>query len=171
MRRNTSLWPAAVIAVLLTASGAVTIHARQDAQPARANIYAQKLIDDTLAKHPEVVTLAMHVTPPNNPDNIIIASNFGKLGKKADEDDLGVLKTGRPRAEVGRNGDRFSVELPLQDLSGHTVGVLAVAFPYKAGDDKGKFLKQAEHIRDKMKKKIPSLEKLFEPSKPGTARR
>jgi hypothetical protein len=133
------------------------------AQDAPAKNYAQHLIDVALAKHPEVVTLAMHVTPPKSDDNIIIASNFGRIGKKADEDDLAVLKTGTPRAEVGRNGDRFSVELPLQDVSGDIVGVLAVAFPYKVGADKTKFLKMAEQVRDELKRRITNAGNLVEP--------
>ena len=46
-------------------------------------IYAQKLVDETLAKHPEVIILAFHVTPPNSKENVIIASNIGRIGKKA----------------------------------------------------------------------------------------
>ncbi len=49
-------------------------------------IYAQKLLDETLAKHKDVVIMAMHVTPPGKTDNVIIASNIGRIGKKADED-------------------------------------------------------------------------------------
>src|SRR6267143_1143430 len=114
------------------------------AQQTGAKNYAQALIDRALARHPEVATLAMHVTPPNSPDNVIIASNFGRIGKKADDDDLAVIRTGQPKAEVGKNSNRFSIELPLQDVSGDTVGALAVAFPYKAGDDQAEFLKSAE---------------------------
>jgi hypothetical protein len=144
------------LAVLLFAT---TIYAQE---PPAKN-YAQSLIEQALAKHPEVVTLAMHVTPPNSQDNVIIASNFGSLGKKADEDDLGVLKTGRPKMEVGKKGDRFSVELPLQDVSHDTIGVLAVAFPYKNGDNKTKFLKQAEKIRDELGRRITNAGNLLEP--------
>jgi hypothetical protein len=160
MKRTAHLLLLAIIALLLTAQGTTNVYARQS-PPA---IYAQKLIDRALAKHKEVATLAMHVTPPDGPDNVIIASNFGRIGKKADEDDLSVLNSGKPRAEVGKNGDRFSVELPLQDASGHTVGVLAVAFPYKIGDDKGALQKRAERIRNEFRSKIPSLAKLFGPA-------
>ncbi len=147
------------ILVLLFTSNVERIHA----QEARANNYAQSLIDRALAKHPEVATLAMHVTPPNSSDNVIIASNFGRIGKKADDDDLAVIKTGQPKAEVGKNGDRFSVELPLQDVSGDTVGALAVAFPYKAGDDKAKFVGQAEQVRDELRRRITNAGNLVEP--------
>src|SRR6266852_7498273 len=136
---------------------------RDRAQEARAHNYAQSLIDRALARHPEVATLAMHVTPPNSPDNVIIASNFGRIGKKADEDDLAVIKTGQPKSEIGKNGDRFSVELPLQDVSGDTVGALAVAFPYKAGDDKSEFLKSAERVRGELRRRITNAGNLVEP--------
>ncbi len=147
------------IVVLLFTPNVERIHA----QETRAKNYGQALVDRALARHPEVATLAMHVTPPNSPDNVIIASNFGRTGKKADDDDLAVIKTGQPKSEVGKNGDRFSVELPLQDVSGDTVGALAVAFPYKAGDDKSEFLKSAERVRDELRRRITNAGNLVEP--------
>ena len=80
------------IVILLILTGIlvllITNVERIHAQETRAKNYAQSLIDRALAKHPKVTTLAMHVTPPNSPDNMIIASNFGRIGKKADDDDL-----------------------------------------------------------------------------------
>src|SRR5260370_39051249 len=133
------------------------------AQEPTAKKYGQSLIERTLARHPEVATLAMHVTPPNGADNVIIASNFGRIGKKADADDLNVIKTGNPKMEVGKTGDRFSVELPLQDVSGDTVGALAVAFPYKTGDNKSEFLEAAEQVRDELRRRITNAGNLVEP--------
>jgi len=159
MKRNTFHWIIAAIAMLLCAPMPAQIYGQRPSE----DTYARRLIDVTLKKHPEVVTLAMHVTPPNSADNVIIASNFGALGKKADDDDLGVLKTGKPRMEVGKKGDRFSVELPLKDVSRNTVGVLAVAFPYKPGENKGKFLKMAERVRDELARRIASVGNLVEP--------
>ena len=159
MKRTVILPILTGILVLLFTPNAERIHA----QEARANTYAQSLIDRALAKHPEVATLAMHVTPPNSPDNVIIASNFGRIGKKADDDDLAVIRTGQPKAEIGKNGDRFSVELPLLDVSGDTVGALAVAFPYEPGDNKAKFSKQAEQVRDELRRRITNAGNLVEP--------
>src|SRR5713226_8609239 len=115
MKRTAILPILTGILALLFTPNVAGIHA----QETRANNYAQSLIARALARHPEVATLAMHVTPPDSPDNVIIASNFGRIGKKADDDDLAVIKTGQPKSEVGKN-DRFSVELPLQDVSGDT---------------------------------------------------
>ena len=132
------------------------------AQVPSGKIYAQKLVDETLAKHHELLILVMHVTPPNSSENIIIASNIGRIGKKADEDDLRVINTGKTNLEVNEKGDHFEVELVLQDQSGKTIGALGTVYAYKAGDDKMKLQKTAGQIRDELRKQIPSRESLFD---------
>jgi hypothetical protein len=124
--------------------------------------YAQALVDKTLARHPELIILAMHVTPPGRSENVIIASNIGRIGKKADEDDLAVIQTGKPKLEVNATGDRFEVELPLHDASPRSIGALGVVFPYRAGDDQPAFQKQAEAVRDEMARQIPTLARLLD---------
>lgn len=151
----------ALLIIMLTV-GAVGGTAVAQAKPA---IYAQKLVDETLAKHPEVVIIAVHVTPPNKTENVIIASNIGRYGKKADEDDMNVINTGKSNLEVNKGGNHFEDELTLQDQSGQTIGAVGIVFNYKAGDDKSKYVKIAEQIRDDWKTQIPNKEKLFEPVK------
>jgi hypothetical protein len=133
------------------------------AQEAAKKIYAQKLLDETLAKHKEVVIMAMHVTPPGKTDNVIIASNIGRIGKKADEDDMRVIETGKPNLEVNKKGDHFEVELVMQDQSGKTIGAVGIVFMYEKGKE-AEFQKNAEMIRDEMKAKTPAIAKLFEPA-------
>lgn len=149
MTRIAALWLVAVISLSLSAQ-------------TQGKTHAQKLVDETVAKHPDVLVLAMHVTPPNSSKNVIIASNIGRIGKEADEDDLRVISTGKPNLEVNKTGDRFEVELVLQDASGKTIGALGVVFPYKAGDKKSELQKRAERIRDDLRKQIPTLANLFE---------
>lgn len=137
--------------------------AKPDSQ--QAKIYAQKLVNDTLAKHKEVVIMAFHVTPPNQSENVIIASNIGRIGKKADEDDMRVIDTGKSNLEVNKTGNHFEDELPLLDQAGNRIGAVGIVFDYKPGVDKSKLAKQAEKVRDEMAKQIPSKEKLFEEAK------
>jgi hypothetical protein len=141
----------------LAASGSLLLRAQTP-----ENSYAQYLIDQTLKAHPDILVLMMHVTPPNSTDNVVIASNIGRLGKKADEDDLAVIKTGTPKLEVNARGDRFEVELPLLDASRRTVGALGVVFPYKAGDDKEKRHREAQTVRDELARRISHVENLVE---------
>jgi hypothetical protein len=144
------------VAIVLFLGGAAGISGQ-----ASSKIYAQKLLDETLAKHPEVVIMAMHVTPPNKPDNVIIASNIGRIGKKADEDDMRVIETGKPNLERNKKGDHFEVELVMQDQAGKTIGAVGIVFMYKP-DSEAAFQKKAEEIRDEMRRQTPTLAKLFE---------
>jgi hypothetical protein len=128
---------------------------------ATTKTHAQKLVDDVLSKHPDVITLAMHVTPPKAKDNIIVASNFGRIGKKADGNDLKAI-SGEPIAGATAQGKRYSVELALRDASNKTIGALSVGFRNAPGEDEKAFLSKARSVRDEMQKSIPSLESLVE---------
>jgi hypothetical protein len=125
---------------------------------------AQQLVDAALDKHRELLILALHVQPPGAPDVVIIASNIGRIGKKADEDDMGVIRTGKPILEVNEAGNRFEVELVLLDSAGRNIGALSSVFAYKAGTDREALHHQAEKIRDELRAQLPSLGKLFEPA-------
>lgn len=128
-----------------------------------AKNYAQQLVEETLAMHPDIAILAMHVTPPKQSDNVIIASNIGRIGKKADADDMNVVNAGKTNLEVNKAGDHFEVELPLQDVTGDRIGALSVVYPYKAGDDKAALEKRAEAVRDQLGRKISNIGNLAQP--------
>ena len=137
------------------------LHAGSTLAPER--IYAQELVNETVAAHPDLLVVAMHVTPPGDSDNVIIASNIGRIGKRADAEDRKVIDTGETLAKVNRNGDRFEVELVLHDASRRPIGALAIVFPYKAGDEPQRFVKAAEAIRDDLATRIPDVASLVQP--------
>ncbi len=141
--------------------------------PEKVYAPAQKLVDEAVKNHPDLLVIAMHVTPPGGRDNVIIASRFAvkggspqiqRIGKKADEDDLRVIKTGKPNLEINKAGDRFEVEMPLQDSAGKTIGALSTVFAYMKGDNVSDFEKRGLRIQNELRKKIPSLESLFHTS-------
>jgi hypothetical protein len=105
--------------------------------------------------------LAIHATPPGH-KNVIVASNFGRIGKFGDEDDLRCIHTGKSDLEV--NGPHFEDELNLQDASDKTIGALGVVFNYKDGDSKEALEKVADQTRNEMKAQLPSSRKLFGPT-------
>ena len=125
-------------------------------------IYARHLVDEVVAKNPEVMVIVMRATPPRSPDEVIIASNIGRIGKKADADDLQVLTTGKPVVKPHGKGDRFHVELVLEDASGKPIGALGTVFPYKPGDDSATFVRRAEGLRAEFRERISSIESLME---------
>jgi hypothetical protein len=125
--------------------------------------YAQKLVEEALANHPEIILIAIHAKPSGH-QNLIVASNFGRIGKIGDEDDLRCIRTGKSNLELNSTGKHFEDELILLDSSGNTVGALGVVFNYKPGDDKAALAKLAEQVRDEMKAKLPSEAALFGPA-------
>ena len=129
----------------------------------KAAPFAQKLVDEALANHPEVILIAIHAQPPGH-KNLIVASNFGRIGKIGDEDDLRCIRTGKSNLELNSTGKHFEDELILLDGSGKTIGALGVVFNYKPGDDKAALAKIADQVRDEMKAKLPSEAVLFGPA-------
>jgi hypothetical protein len=152
-----------ILAIALAGAFALSAQTPNPGGP-KPNTYAQKLIDAELAKHPEIVILVFHVTNQDGSDYPIIASNIGRYGKKADEDDLRVIHTGKPNLEVNATGNHFEVEMALHDTSKKLLGAIAVVYNYKSTDDKEALHKKAEQVRAEVEKQIPSLAKLIGPA-------
>ena len=149
--------------LLSSALAATSGLAAEAMRPAATNaIYAQHLVDRAIAAHPEVVVLAMHVTPPDAKTNVIIASNLDRIGKAADADDLRVVTTGQPNRAVNAKGDRYEVELPMLDASRRPIGALGVVFAYHAGADKAAMEKTAIALRDETARRISHVKNLME---------
>ena len=130
-----------------------------DAPP--ADNFAQQRVDEILAAHPEVEILAIHATAPESDYNVIVGSNIGRLGKKADNDDMRCFFTGKPNLEVNSTGKRFESEMQLHDRAGRLVGVVGVVTAYKQGDDKQALFNHATQVRVELEKKIPDAASLF----------
>jgi hypothetical protein len=131
---------------------------------APAHTYAQQLVDEFLDRYPEVEILAIHATPPDSDYNIIAGSNIGRLGKKADNDDMRCVFTGKPNLEVNSTGKRFESEMQLHDGAGTVIGAVGVVFAYKQGDNKEALHVRAEKIKAELEKRIPDAAALFRPA-------
>lgn len=129
------------------------------------NTYAQKLTEQTVAKHPDILVMMIHATPPKGAHNIVIGSNIGRFGKQADEDDLRVIEKGSTNLEVGGDNDRFETELPLLDRSGKRIGALGLVFALKPDTDKEALHKHGLAIRDEVARGIPNNAALFRPAR------
>ena len=131
---------------------------------APSNTYAQKLVEEFIERYPEVEVLAIHATPPDSDYNIIAGSNIGRLGKKADNDDMRCVFTGKPNLEINSTGKRFESELQLHDRAGHVIGAVGIVVAYKKGDDKEALHARAEKIKAELEKRIPDAASLFRPA-------
>ncbi|MCU1286747.1 MAG: hypothetical protein JWO13_3097 [Acidobacteriales bacterium] len=134
----------------------------QAQSPSTKKIYAQKLVDELFAKRNDLVSMGIHVTPPGQPDNVIIASNVpSKIGKKSSDDDMGVMRTGTPLIKL-KGEDVYDIVLPIYVSSGKTIGIIGMNLRCKKGEGEASALKRARQIVAGLKRRIPSEAKLFE---------
>lgn len=133
--------------------------------------YAQQLVERTVRRHPDLVVMMIHATPPGSRTNIVIGSNIGRFGKVADEDDLRVIDKGETNLEVADEKDRFETELPLNDASGKRIGALGLVFHYRDGADREALHRHGLAIRDELARQIPNSAALFRRTGPAEARR
>lgn len=123
---------------------------------------AQKLVDEVVAENPELLDVLLHVTPPGETRNIVIAAHLAKdLGEVSGEDDLGVARTGKPLVEVQKDGVRIGVLLQLRDARHRPIGAIGIMSRWKQGDSQKVALAHAIDIRDLMAQRISALPALF----------
>jgi hypothetical protein len=139
-------------------------------------IYAQTLSDETMAKHPELLSITLHGAPPGT-ENVytMFAGSFPeRIGNPDDPDDIDVIKKGitilDPRWHRTNDIDKkFVVLMPMRDASGENIGLVVYAFknptnPSTTAAEKD-YLAKSTVLRDELAKKIPSYRALFEPAK------
>ena len=165
MKRSMSN-PIAALVLQALAFGAG--HAASAAEPAQGActqgyIYAQRLVDETVARHPELTALVVHVTPPGLAYNVIIASNIWLTGQKSDPDDVAVITSGKTVTEMNKAGNKFEVQGVLKNVLGATIGSVATVFPYKAGESTTQLEARAASIRNELSKRILNATNLMEP--------
>ncbi len=124
-------------------------------------IYAQQLVEELAARHPELVRIGIHVTPPNKSDNVIIACNQPeRIGRKSDPEDLKAMRTGQP--VVLKEGKNFDVTLPLHDAAGNTIGSIGLMFSPGADEQEADAARRARAMAREIEGRILSMGELFE---------
>ena len=144
--------------------------------PPAHKIYAQKLSDQTMAKHPELLSITLHGVPPGqeNVYTMFAGSYPERIGNPDDPDDIDVSKKGitilDPRWHRTKDTvKKFVVLMPLRNQSGENVGLVVYAFknpenPNTSVAEKDYFARAAT-LRDDLAGQIPSYQALFEPAK------
>ena len=127
-------------------------------------ILGQRLVDEVAAKHkPDLIYLGLHSQTPKSKKSVIFAStDSGKIGKKSSCADLHVVEKGIPVMEM--KGKSTTVLERLLDSSGHTVGLIVVAFNYTDGQQ-AEAAKLAKQVGEELAQQIPSKNKLFKTGK------
>jgi len=147
--------------VLIALGGGAALLWGQAASP--KDIFAQKLIDKTLAKHhPEVTYLGLHLIPPSGSQSIIAAATQrSKIGNKSSCSDLKIIQEGIPVLEM--KGNSSSVLEPLHDDSGRTIGLAVIGLTFGVGQE-SQAARAGREVVQEIEQQIPSKAALFETS-------
>jgi hypothetical protein len=145
--------------------------------PPAHKIYAQKLSDETMAAHPELLSFTLHGVPPGETDKytMFAGSYPDRIGNGDDPDDIDVSKKGitivDPRWNRTKDNPKKTVVLlPMRDAKGENVGLVVYAFknppanPNTSAEELA-LLKKSAELRDALAKKIPSYKALFDEAK------
>jgi hypothetical protein len=140
--------------------------------PPAQKIYGQKLVDETMAQYPELLSLTLHGIPPGQKDTYtMFAGSFPeRIGNPDDPDDIDVTKKGitilDPRwKRVNDKDKKFVILMPMHDASHENIGLVVYAFknpPTPVGMEKH-YLDASTQLRDQLASKIKRYDALFDP--------
>jgi hypothetical protein len=143
--------------------------------PPATKIYAQTLVEQMMAAHPEFQSVTFHGVPPGLKDvyTMFAGSYLDRIGNPDDPDDVDVIVKGittvDPRwHKLHDPVKKFVMMLPLRDASGENVGLLVIAYklesPINAGRGEREYFLDSMAVRDALAKQIPSYADLFKPA-------
>lgn len=132
------------------------------------HILAQKLVNDLMAAHHELLVVGLHATKPGTNEQTMIATNLDRIGKADDDDDKAVsIEHKFILAPNLKDPNKFEVQVWLKDASGAQLAAAAgFVFKYHKGDSEIAMLTKALAFRDELARKTPSLAALFTATKP-----
>ena len=171
----------AISALATMSANAAEPAATPAAAPAKAKnwaapaykIMAQKISDDVMAKHPELLSVTFHGVPPGL-DKVytMFAGSFPeRIGNPDDPDDIDVIVKGitivDPRWHRNDPIKKFVVLTPLRDKAGENIGLFVAAYKLEGASLKTEreFYKAAMDLRDSIQPSISNYAALFDPAK------
>lgn len=123
-----------------------------------SDILAQRLTIETLAKYPDVLVLAFHVTAPGETTNRVVGINQPKfLGRASDDVDQDIAKTGKMIVQVIPSTHRMEIHMPLRSAEGLLVGTLVTVYLWRQETEAPGLISRSMKIRDELQPRIPNL--------------
>lgn len=123
---------------------------------------AQRLIMEALARHPDLLVIAMHVTPPGGTTNKVIAINEPKfIGRDSDAVDTDTEKTGKIVMQVIPATHRMEVHMPMLAADGSRVGTVCTVYLWGDESQTADYFVRSLAMWDELRPLIPSNDSLF----------
>ena len=131
-----------------------------------SRIYAQKLVEETLAAHAELTGLELAATPPGKSQCVTIASNEAKgIGEKCDKDEFTAIKTNKPFVEKEKENGKevYDVTIPIHDEEGKIIATAGIDFKPEPNQSDAQVTERSQQIAKELESKVKFKAKLFEP--------
>lgn len=151
------------LGTLLLIAGSVGSVAQTAASP---KIFAQKLVDETLAAHSELTGLELAATPPGKSRCVTIASNETKgIGEKCDKDEFTAMRTNKPFVEKEKENGKevYDVTIPIHDASGKIIATAGIDFKPQPDQTDAQVTQRSMQIANEVESKLKTKKRLFEP--------
>jgi hypothetical protein len=162
-RKNTMRHPAirAVVIALVLIGGASVA-----AAPANRTV-AQQLVQQAMAKHPEVSGVELSSTPPGKKCVTIASTEAQGIGERCDEDEFTAMKTNKPFVEKEKEEGKevYDITMPLHDATGRLIGTVGLDFKPEPNQRESDVVELAQKVVHEMEAQIPTKAKLFEPAR------
>lgn len=144
------------IALFLTLA-AVSVKAQTN------NIFAQKVVEEIRAAHPEITGLELAANKPGRGCQTIAATEAKEIGQKCDKDELMARKTNRPFVEQEKT--EFDVTLPIHDSAGKIIATAGMDFKLEPGRTRETVVRDALKLGAELERRLTSETELFRPTK------
>jgi hypothetical protein len=139
-------------------------------QPARARTRAQELVEETVARHPELHGLELALLSDSGCATVA-ATAPEDIGERCDEDELGPIRTGRADIEAPSRADPvYDITQALHDPSGAVIGAVGMDLAPRRGETEATALRRAHSILGELEAQIASRAALLEPASPAPSR-
>lgn len=151
------------VGILFLIVGSVGSVAQTTSSP---KIYAQKLVEETLAAHPELMGLEIAATPPGKAQCVTIASNETKgIGEKCDRDEFTAIKTNKPFVEKEKENGKevYDVTIPVHDANGKIIATAGIDFKPQPDQTNAQVTQRSLQLAKELESKLKTKEQLFEP--------
>ena len=128
-------------------------------------IYAQKLVNETLAAHPDIMGLEISAASVGKGCTTIASDEELGIGEKCDKDEYTVMKTNAPLVDKTKEHGKefFDVNVPIHDANGKILAIVGVDFKPDLKQTAAQATEGALQIAKEIEAKVSSKEKLYEP--------
>lgn len=146
-------------AVILIIISFTTSFVQAQQSVSHEKIYAQQLVDETVARYPAVKNVELAVDSDTGCATIA-ATDPKDIGEQCDADEIGPVRTGQPNVAEPTRDD---ITQALHDASGTLIGAVGMDLAPQPGQDRTAMVTRAREILQDLESRIPSKSKLYEP--------